>query len=287
VPEVRQEDPEARPSELGPTHRPQPPLPLRTVALPNEHGVWGFLLEPIVLGLLLVPSGAGALVAAGSIFGVLVQHPAAIAAADARSGRNLPRSHLARGAAVVYGTLALYCLAFGAALGQPLALVPLALAAPAGLVVMHYDRLGRSRALAPELAGALALPTIAAAIVLVGGGAVETAVVATLALLARTVPTVLYVRARLRVEKGTPLAEAGAGPAVAASAVAAVAVALGVVVGILPWPAAVAFGLLLARAAHGLSPWRKPARATTVGVREIAFGLVVTLALVSCGGSPG
>jgi hypothetical protein len=282
VPKVRGED-----RAWGPAFRPLRPLPLRTVALPNEHGVWGFLLEPIVLGLLLVPSGAGALVAAGSIFAVLVQHPAAIAAADARAGRSLARSHLARGAAVVYGALALYCLAFGAALGQPLALLPLTLAAPAGLVAMRYDRIGRSRALAPELASALPLPTIAAAIVLVGGGALEIALVATLALLARNVPTVLYVRARLRVEKGMPSSEAGTGPAVATAAVAALAAVLGAVAGIIPWTAAVAFGLLLARAAHGLSPWRKPARATTVGLREMAFGLVVTLALVSGGASPG
>ncbi|MDX2007394.1 MAG: hypothetical protein SFU83_19325 [Meiothermus sp.] len=33
-------------------------VPLRSVALPNEHGGWGFTLEPILLGLLVAPGEA-------------------------------------------------------------------------------------------------------------------------------------------------------------------------------------------------------------------------------------
>lgn len=40
---------------------------LRTVALPAEHGGWGFLFEPIVLGLLLAPTGARCLGALGDL----------------------------------------------------------------------------------------------------------------------------------------------------------------------------------------------------------------------------
>ena len=33
-----------------------PRVRVKTVALPNEHGGWGLLLEPVALGLLVVPS---------------------------------------------------------------------------------------------------------------------------------------------------------------------------------------------------------------------------------------
>ena len=33
-----------------------PSVRLKAIALPPEHGAWGFLLEPIVLGLLVAPS---------------------------------------------------------------------------------------------------------------------------------------------------------------------------------------------------------------------------------------
>ncbi len=39
---------------------------IRPIALPVEHGGWGLLFEPIVLGLLLAPSPAGLFISLGA-----------------------------------------------------------------------------------------------------------------------------------------------------------------------------------------------------------------------------
>ncbi len=40
--------------------------------------------------------------------------------------------------------------------------------------------------------------------------------------------------------------------------------------------------MLLARAVHGASHWRQPAKATVIGFRDIGFGLV-TVAVLAAG----
>ncbi|HDL49896.1 MAG TPA: prenyltransferase, partial [Actinobacteria bacterium] len=44
-----------------------PSVRLRSVAMPTEHGGWGFTLEPIILGLLVAPSPAGWEIAAAAL----------------------------------------------------------------------------------------------------------------------------------------------------------------------------------------------------------------------------
>jgi hypothetical protein len=54
---------------------PTPRVSWRALALPVEHGGWGFVVEPLVLGLVLVPSGAGACLAGAALAAFLVRHP--------------------------------------------------------------------------------------------------------------------------------------------------------------------------------------------------------------------
>jgi hypothetical protein len=100
---------------------------------------------------------------------------------------------------------------------------------------------------------------------------------------ARAAPSVLYVRARLRLEKGQP-----ATPALPllASAAALAAVLLLYARALAPLLAAAALLVLLLRAALGLSRWRQPAAAKTIGFREIAFG-ALTVALAALGYTRG
>src|SRR5687768_18395179 len=48
---------------------------IRSVALPAEHGGWSMLLEPIVLGLRLVPPWPGACLALALAGAFLARHP--------------------------------------------------------------------------------------------------------------------------------------------------------------------------------------------------------------------
>ncbi|RLE22124.1 MAG: hypothetical protein DRJ50_08160, partial [Actinobacteria bacterium] len=62
------------------TTRPDPSAggdrsPWRSVAIPSEHGGWGLTGEPILLGLLLAFSWAGAAVGAAALLAFLVRTP--------------------------------------------------------------------------------------------------------------------------------------------------------------------------------------------------------------------
>ncbi|HEX4980427.1 MAG TPA: YwiC-like family protein, partial [Ilumatobacteraceae bacterium] len=72
----------------------------RTVGVPSEHGGWGLTLEPVLLGLIVAPSLAGALLGAAALLAFLVRTPLKLAAVDARRGRWLERSRLATKIAV-------------------------------------------------------------------------------------------------------------------------------------------------------------------------------------------
>jgi hypothetical protein len=263
----------------GPTAAP-PGVRLRSVALPNEHGVWGFYLESALLGLPLAPSGAGALVALGALAAVVAQHPLSLVLADARRGRAYPRTALARRVLATYALAAAVLVGGGATVGGIAALLPLVLAAPIALVQLRYDRAHRGRELVPELAGAAAMPAIAAGVALAGGAPPGLAALVWLALLARNVPSVLYVRARLRLERGAAGGRAAGTPAAVGAAVVALAAAAAATAGgVVGASAVIAYGGLLGRAALGLSRWRRPVPAKTIGITEMVYGGLVVIVL--------
>ena len=71
---------------------PEPRVSLRPLALPAEHGGWGFLLEPIALGLAVRPSWGGALIAIAFACGFLTRQPLRLAMQDRLRGKSYPRT---------------------------------------------------------------------------------------------------------------------------------------------------------------------------------------------------
>jgi hypothetical protein len=247
----------------------------KALALPAEHGGWGFLAEPIVLGLVLAPSAAGLLLALAAVAAFLMRHPLRLVLVDRRKGTRYPRTALAARIAAGYAALALVALAGAVARGaSPWA--PLLLAAPAGLVAIGHDAFGRSREALPEAAGAVALGGSATAIALAGGASAGAAWGAWALLALRAVTSVLYVRARIRLDRGLP-----AGPrAVHAGHAAALLAATGLAAaGWAPWLSAVVFLVLLLRSAWGLSSLRRPVRPQVLGFQELGYGLLTLLLL--------
>jgi hypothetical protein len=251
---------------------------LRTVALPVEHGGWGFVAEPIVLGLVVAPSIAGALFAVAMMAGFLLRHPLKIYVGDRRHGRSYPRTEAALRFASLYGAAAL--VAFAASLyAGPLALLwPLLLASPFALAQAYFDFRGESRAVWAELAGPVAITAGAASIALAGGAALPLAASLWILMIARSIPSVLYVRARLRLDRNRPVSVAGANAAHLAAVGAGVALLLA---GSGSKLALFALALLAIRAAAGLSSRRRALHPKVVGFSEIGYGVVAVAAFAA------
>lgn len=252
------------------------------MALPNEHGAWAFVLEPALLGLLTWPSGAGVWTALAGLLALLVQHPLSLLLADVRRRKRYPRTRLAASFVIAYGALLAATLALAVVTAaRKDAFLVLVLAAPLALGQLAFDARNQGRRLAPELAGSVAIASLAAMVMRVAGAPWGIALVAWSILAARDLASILYVRARLERQRGVPPGQppirvALVNLAHAAALVWATTVAL---LAHTTWWAVPAFALLLLRAALGLRERAPAVPAKRVGIMEMAFGIVLVAAL--------
>jgi len=251
-------------------------LSLKAVALPVEHGGWGMLAEPLVMGLLLAPTLAGLGLAVAAVGAFLVRHPLKLALSDWRRGTRYPRTVLAARVAAVYATFALCGLALALWRAPAAAWLPVLVAAPLALLQLWYDARLQGRQLLPELLGGIALGAGASALMLAGGWAMAPALAAWALLAAKAVASVVYIRARLRLDRDQP---ASRGPGLLAHVAALVLAVTLALFGWGPWLGVAAFAILFARAAHGLSPWHRRLRPQVVGFTELAYGTLTALLL--------
>jgi len=251
---------------------------VRTVALPIEHGAWGFWLEPALLGLLVAASPAGVALVVAALAALLLQTPLSIALTDRRRGRAYPRTALAWRWALGYGALLLAAGVAALLLASSWwVLVPVVMAAPLALGQLWFDAQQRAREALPEVLGALAMGSLVAAVALAAGWTLGAAIALWALLAARTVPAIMYVRARLRLERGAAVSLSNVlGWHLAALAI----VSAGIVTVGGSWWFAAPYVVLLVRATLGLSGWRRRVAAKVVGFGEIAHGLV-TVALLA------
>jgi len=249
----------------------------RRVVLPTEHGGWAFLAEPMLLGLLVAPSLSGALLTVAALAAFLSRQPLRTVLLDRRRGKRHPRTRVAERALA-----AALVVTAGAAAGAVLraegpVLLALGLISPFAATVLAFDLALRPRHLAAEVAGGLAVGGLASAIAIARGWPLAPAFALWVVLAARAAPSILYVRARLRLERGAPIRRS---PPIGS---ALLGVLLGLWLaheGLAPWLSVGALGLLALRAVHGLSRFRLRMRTWVLGVTEITFGLVTVLSVV-------
>jgi hypothetical protein len=241
---------------------------LRPIALPSEHGGWGFLFEPILLGLIVAPSWAGSLIAVAFVCGFLARQPLKLALQDLLRGKSYPRTSWCWMFAAVYAVAAAAAMALALMLASPAIFIPLGLVAPLAITQIAYDASNRSRSLFAELCGATAMTSSATAIAIAGGMRIVPAFALAGIIAARLVPTIVYVRTLLMRSHGKRTSSL---PPLILHAAAA-----GAVAAFAPFGAALAMIILFARAAWSLA--HDPLPAKVIGWREIAFG-AVTVAL--------
>lgn len=245
---------------------------LRSVAVPTEHGGWGLTAEPVLLGLLLAPSAAGALLGAAAMAAFLLRQPLRVVLVDHHRGRELARTRLARRVALAELCVLGALVVAAELLAESPFWWPVLAAAPLVAIELWFDMRSRSRRLAPELAGAIGVSAAAAIIVLAAGGSSTEAIGAWLILTARATTAIPFVRgqiARLH-HRDSP-----GGVLVAADLLAVALVATAVVVDLMFLAGAAAVTVVIAL--QRLTAQR-PVPPKVLGMRQMALGLAVVVA---------
>ena len=233
---------------------------LRPLAIPNEHGGWGFLLEPVVLALAIAPSRAGFALAVALVAAFFLRHPLRLAARDLMLRKRYPRTMACANLALAYGTAAAVCFAIAVSLSSAAIAVPVLCAVPFLALQFFYDVRNRGRELPAELCGAIAAAAGGAACVLAADREVIAAVIVATLAVSRSVPSILHVRSLLRGSSALPGVLAHVLAVVAAFIVAPFAIVV---------PVALLIRNLFARFRSGLTAKR-------VGMEEVGWGVVAT-----------
>lgn len=256
------------------TIRTKSTLSLRGIAVPAEHGGWGFLIEPLLLGLILAPSLAGIGIAIAAVAVFLLHQPIKIVVKDYRNGRVYQRTRLARGFAALYSAIALAALQLTVTTADSAFWIPLIIALPLAAVQLALEFRSDGRSLLSEICGALVLAATASAILLAANQSFLVAALAWLLMALRAVPSIVYVRARIRLIHGRSTSIV---PPLGAHF-------LGVLISIALWASGLtnallplATSLLLSRAFYGLRISKLTA-ARIVGIQEVIYGLIFTIA---------
>lgn len=252
--------------------RTTPSVPLKPVALPTEHGGWGFTLEPLLLALLLSPGLHTLGLFLLGLFGFLARHPLKLAYQDLRRGKRYPRTELALRVGGIYLGFALLGLLLTALTAKGPFLYPIALAFPLGAYMAYMDAQNRSRDLFPEIAAALFMAAFAPAGVLAGGLPQEVALGSFLVLALRDVAALYYARTQVLRARGLKPKRHPALLALWGNALLAFLLAQG---RLLPYP--VFLALLLLALYGSLTLFRPPVPARVVGWTQMGFGLLVVL----------
>ncbi|MCZ7670965.1 MAG: YwiC-like family protein [Chloroflexi bacterium] len=241
------------------------------MALPAEHGGWAMLISPILLGFLVVPSITAVFLALAIIASFLARTPLKIVWKDSQKGRRFARTTAAMKVLVLY--VFLIVVGFGGALyfggWQPL--MPLLAVLPLLLLLLYFDLFSTSRQLLSQLVAPIVLSSVTAGMALAAGWTWPYALALWSIPLMLSIPAILYVRSRIRMDKDRA---AGARTAVLSHVLAAIVAIALAATGYIPALAALAIFILMLRAATNLSTYRRPMTIKQLGWSEIAFSLM-------------
>jgi hypothetical protein len=245
---------------------------LRPIALPAEHGGWGFTLEPVLLGLLIAPSLAGLLLGVAAVAAFSLDQPLRVALKDRLRQMDTPRTMWAERFVLLYGGIMLLAgLGAWSSATHPFWL-PLIAGLP--LAVWHFvgsfsrDR----RTFAVELSGALAFAFLAPTIISATQGFTWPLLALWGVLAIRDVTSILYVRGILRQQRGEAVDRAAILAVHAGGVLLALVLAQWVGLG-----AVLAVALLMIRSVWGLTLRKRTLRASIVGFIEIGLGVLVAV----------
>ncbi len=249
----------------------RPSAPLRAVALPSEHGGWSLTAEPAVLGLLVAWSSPGLAIGLAGMVAFVARTPIKVVLVDRFRHRWLDRTRLALGVAAVELAVLAGLVVVAVTGAESGFWVPFAVAAPLIALELWYDMRSRSRRLIPELAGAIGIGSLAAAVALADGG-VDDSVAWGLWIVigARSAAAIPYVRTQILRVHGR---DAPNWHSDVAQLAATVAAAMAWLADLIPLASVVA--ITLVAAINTAAVRSAPRRAVVIGIQQTVLGIAV------------
>ena len=251
---------------------------VRRIALPTEHGGWGFLLEPLAAGLIVAFSLGGFFIALMFIGAFLVRQPFKVLIINWMGMRDPRQANVAIKYVLLYSSIAIAGTVGALFTANISSLIPLLCVLPLLAVQNFYDIFRRSRNLIPELAGVVAVSSSVAAITLAGGFSWGTAIALWAVFVSGLIPSILYVRQRLLLEKGKHYSQNI--PVIAHIAAVNISILL-LYFGEVSILTLSVMLLLAYRAIIGLSPERKKMKAMQIGIWEVVYGTLLTASVAA------
>jgi hypothetical protein len=252
----------------------RPRLSRARIILPTEHGSWSFLFEPLIVGFAVAFSAAAPWVLLASVSLFFTRQPLKVFL-QARS--HPPTSNAALRPLALFLALGLGGVSGMAYFGGAEIFYPAVIAVPLALLQAYLDLSRKGRSLWAEMTGAVAISATAAMIGIAGGLGWRISLAMWFILAVRFIPSILYVRNRLQLEKGKT--HEPVGPVAAHFAALAVVIVLWYL-GVASILTGAVFAFLLFRSAVGLSPYRTKMKAMKIGIWEVVYGAVTVLSMI-------
>lgn len=257
--------------------RPVRRVRLSQIVLPTEHGSWGFLFEPIVAGLAIAFSLGSVWIAVAVVGAFMARRPLQVLINVWRRGDPNGIAPVAANFLAAFSILTVGGVVGAYVSAGPQSLVPLVAVLPLALFQLWYEISRPGRQLFAEMSGGIVMGATAAAMVIAAGMSWPIAAGLWFIFAARFLPSILYVRNRLALEKGKPMSHA---IPITAHIVALTGAAALAGAGIIPVLPVAVFFLLFLRAAVGLSPLRRRVKAKRIGVWEVIYGALLVAVVI-------
>ncbi len=172
---------------------------LSKIALPKEHGAWGFVLEPLLLSLIVAYTLDGLLIAVATFFMFLSNQPLKILTTKSATKKIKSASKYLL---LFYFFLSIILLLYPLFNAEFHSLIPFYIAVVILLVYKYAVFSSLSRNLFVELLPIFSMTLIATSIVMIDNSFSTNPIIFTLLLLSRAVPTVIYINAKVKWAKG-------------------------------------------------------------------------------------
>lgn len=250
-------------------------LHIKQAVLPSEHGSWGFVLEPLILTLMIAYSPAGFLLSITAFFLFLSHQPMKNIFKKYKNKRLLNASLLFL---IIYLLISFFCFSLVFSEIKFYSLIFFGVAIVIMIFYFFLELLGKNRNLISEMIVPISISIIALSIYSIKTLQIEFIIAFFFVLLARSIPTIFYVHAKLLlIKKKKPKNNTS----IISGNLFSIILFISAVLGYSPYLAVVASLLLLIRKYIGLFVSKDNIKIRTFGIWEFIYGglfVVITAA---------